>query len=251
MKLIQFNLWQGRILREALRFLEEEQPDFVNFQEIYSGPERTRAFNFLDGFEQAKDLFPSYYGYFSPCMTFRILDKRFGYGNAMLSRYPLKNTETFFIHKELKDFDRFEDFQPFEGYSEPRNMQRTTVDLPDGKTFCLVNHHGYWEPNDVGSEVTVEKIARVAEIVQDSPRPLIFAGDLQIIAKSPAMKPLHAQLNDLTDRYGLKTTLNVFGKVKNVACDHILVSEGVKVKSFKTGDTLSSDHIPLILEFDL
>jgi endonuclease/exonuclease/phosphatase family metal-dependent hydrolase len=37
-----------------------------------------------------------------------------------------------------------------------------------------------------------------------------------------------------------------------VACDHILVNNSIKVKSFAVReDELVSDHLPLILEFEI
>jgi endonuclease/exonuclease/phosphatase (EEP) superfamily protein YafD len=83
------------------------------------------------------------------------------------------------------------------------------------------------------------------------PQPLIFAGDLNVRTESPAMREWDGFLDDLTAQYSVTTTLSVLGKVTDVPCDHILVSEGVKVSSFHVADDLVSDHNALILEFDI
>lgn len=81
--------------------------------------------------------------------------------------------------------------------------------------------------------------------------PLILAGDLNVRTESPAMRVFDGWLEDLTDTHKIKDTLTAFGKVREVPCDHILVSEEVKVLKFEVSNALVSDHTPLILEFDI
>lgn len=252
MKLVQLNAWQGRLLRQILQFLKEEQPDFMTFQEIYSGDIRTSSYGYLNCFEEIQELFPDYESYFSPCYTIPVLDRRFRYGNAVLSRYPLTDKETIFTHGAgPTSLDSFAAYKALEGQQEPSNVQRVKVQVSKQKSFYLVNHHGYWEPSATGSETTVEKMAEVAKLLKATPRPLILSGDLNIVPESPAMKPIHAQLDDLTQRGRLTTTLTRFGKVKNVACDHICISDDIKVQTFMASSALVSDHMPIILTFDL
>ena len=246
MKIIQLNIWQGRFTEQTKAFIEHEQPDIICMQEVYSSKLDTPLMPFFNALERIAAVLPDYDVYFSPVHKLVILGEDVFYGNAILSRHELKDTETFFIHGQYAEIDTVEQMD-----SNIRNMQRAGIELPDGKQMTIINHHGYWEPNEVGSEITVDRMQKVADVIKDSPRPLVFAGDLQIISRSPAMKPIHEQLRDLTDEYNLPTTLSSFGKVKNVACDHICVSEEIKVRSFSASDILVSDHLALILEFDV
>lgn len=62
--------------------------------------------------------------------------------------------------------------------------------------------------------------------------PLIFAGDLNVNPNTPAMGLFDGWLEDLTKTYDTTDTLSPLGKVRDVACDHILTSTDVHVRSF-------------------
>jgi endonuclease/exonuclease/phosphatase family metal-dependent hydrolase len=245
MKLIQLNIWQGRLLRQALAYLEQEKPDLICLQEVYSSQIDLPGYEFLCSFEKIQAVLPDFHNFFSPCYEMSILDRTFEFGNALFSRYPLSDKKTFFICQNYQSFTSFDNYS-----SNIRNLQLATIDLPE-KKFWIANHHAYWEINPMGSDTSVHSMEKVAGHLKTFSRPLVFAGDLNVISESPAMRPIQDQLLDLTQQYALPTTLSEFGKVANVACDHICISEGIAVQSFKSGKTLVSDHLPLILEFDL
>ena len=58
---------------------------------------------------------------------------------------------------------------------------------------------------------------------------------------SPAMRELDL-LHDLTAENGVTQTLQNLKFIKDVACDHILVNDQIKVNSFNVHDQLVSDH---------
>ena len=76
-----------------------------------------------------------------------------------------------------------------------------------------------------------------------------MCGDLNIIHDSPAMRELDF-LRDLTDEYKIDNTITGLKFDGKVACDHILVSDDVKVKNFGVLPDLISDHKPLVIETD-
>lgn len=246
MKLVQLNIWQGRFTEQIKAFLAHEQPDIICLQEVYSSSLDTPLMPFFNALEQIHACVPDYHVFFSPVHKFSVLGEEVQYGNAILSRLPLSDTEVFFVNGEYTVVDIAAHMD-----SNIRNVQRATIQLENGKKLCLINHHGYWEPSAIGSDITIEKMQKVADIITSSPRPLLFAGDLQIISDSPAMNPIKAQLRDLTGEYKLATTLSSFGKVKGVACDHICVSEEIQVQSFEASEILVSDHLALVTEFDV
>lgn len=250
---MQLNIWQGRLLRQALDFLEQEKPDILCMQEVYSSDIDSINLDFLGSFERIKDLFPGYRGYFSANCDIPVFDQKVSYGNALISRYPLLKTETIYTSGEYHSFTIAGEFAEYEGEDKrfAYNVQKVIVQTGEDTSFCLLNHHGYWLPNRMGSEVSVRKMEKVADIIRNSPRPLIFVGDLNVVAESPAMQPIRAVLRDLTQEYGLHTTLSELGKVKNVACDHVSISDGISVRDFGARNSLESDHKALVLEFDL
>lgn len=117
--------------------------------------------------------------------------------------------------------------------------------------FTLVNYHGYYKTDPLGDETTVKCMSKVADLLRNEPGPVVMCGDLNVIAESPAMRELDF-LRDLTVENNVKTTLRNIRFVKDVACDHILISGGIACHEFKVIDARISDHRALsaILELD-
>lgn len=243
---MQLNAWMGRLTRQILPFVEAYQPDIITAQEMFGAngnvglPDRT--FHLLDLIKQAG----SYeYVYFSPFYEAVYAGVTVGCGNAVFSRYPIQIQETFFTNGEFQKCDTAAVFE-----SNIRNAQIVSLELPTGEMY-VVNHHGYWEPNPIGSEKTVDCMEKVVEKVRELSGPVILAGDLNINPGTPAMRLFEGLLEDLTGTYGTTDTMSALAKVPGVAPDHILVNDTIAVKDFRVLDELVSDHKALLLDFDL
>lgn len=245
MKLIQLNVWMGKILQPALQLIEDEQPDVVCLQEVMDTPEKILIpdlmFNSL-GLIKERGGFD--YEFFSPTLEMPIANTRAKFGNAILSKFPLQNMQTFFVHGAFND-----DLGRKPHIPNSRNVQTATVAAPN--PFTIVNHHGFWEPTPMGSDVTTIVLHKVHSYIKELPRPLIMAGDFNVIPESNALRIFDSYLEDLTAAHHVDTTLSQLGKVSGVACDHIFVSPEVRVKTFQVNQRLVSDHLALVLEFDV
>ncbi len=169
MKLIQLNIWQGRLLRQVLKFLEQERPDFLCMQEVYSSEIHTMTHDFFGSFEAICALLPGYHAYFSPSFGLTVFDQKVRYGNALLSRFPLTDSQTIYTNAQFRIIQSAAEFAACEGQLQPYNLQRVVVDVGGGKSFCLINHHGYWEPDRMGSEISVRKMEQVSKVIKASP----------------------------------------------------------------------------------
>ena len=61
-------------------------------------------------------------------------------------------------------------------------------------------------------------------------------------------------MSNLIDEYNIKTTRPTFndGLDKgDLVCDYIFVNNKIKVNDFKVLDNNVSDHLPLLLDFDI
>lgn len=247
MKLLQLNVWMGRLTRQMLPLIERERPDIITTQEMFSAngivglPDNT--FHLL---ELMKERCEYTSVFFSPIYEAVYADVTVGCGNAILSKFPFSEQKTIFTNGE---FNRHQKDAVFE--SNIRNGQIALVTMPDGRTFSVVNHHGYWEPNPVGSEKTTQSLQKLTNEVQKLSGPIIFAGDLNINPGTPAMQLFNDYLTDLTATHNITDTMSVLCKVPGVAPDHILVNEGVVVKEFRVLDDLVSDHKALVLDFEI
>lgn len=59
---------------------------------------------------------------------------------------------------------------------------------------------------------------------------------------------------NLIEKYNIKSTRPTFddGLDKgNIVCDYIFINDKVKVNNFKVINSNASDHLPLMLDFDI
>ena len=91
---------------------------------------------------------------------------------------------------------------------------------------------------------------RVLEMVKKEDAPVILCGDLNIIHESPAMRELDF-LQDLTATNHVNNTLMGVRFKKDVACDHILISQNITCKEFKVLEEILSDHKAIIVKLSI
>jgi endonuclease/exonuclease/phosphatase family metal-dependent hydrolase len=245
LKLIQLNIWQGKILKNVMDFLQDQDADVVCLQEVFSSQQHIDVLDMLDSLEtiQARLAYPHFY--YEPTFRFEITGVKAQIGNAILSKQPLVNRRVVFTSH---NFHEVTDWN--QNYSSnTRNALIAEIQLGD-KNLTVVTHHGYREPTPIGSQTSINAMQKLVEVTRNISTPLIIAGDLNVSAKSPVMSLFEGWLQDLTEKYSINDTLTQFGKVRKVPCDHILVSDGIVIQNFIVSEELVSDHKPLIVEFE-
>lgn len=248
MKLVQLNIWQGKVGPPIARFLKQEDPDIVCMQEVNDIKGTTDgAFSTLG---EIKEQAGFDYADMAATYTFKYMNRMCIYGNAILSKHPISQDQVVFATGTYK-----ENFDAVDDDYNIRNLQVCTVSLPGGKKLRLANHHGYHLFDPLGDAASIKAMQKVADTLAGLEGPLIFCGDLNVTPDSRALKPLrNLPLRNLTTEYKVKHTLSPVHYVaagENVACDYIFVSEGVRVRHFAVSEALVSDHKPLIIEFEL
>jgi AcrR family transcriptional regulator len=122
------------------------------------------------------------------------------------------------------------------------------VKLANGLT--VLNYHGYWKPDPIGDDMTVRCMRKVADMIRSEKGPVLMCGDLNVVYESPAMRELDF-LTDLTHETNTKQTLMNLKFVKDVACDHILISDGLKWSNFEVHKELVSDHAAVSADIEI
>lgn len=244
MKIIQANIWHGKLGQQIIDFLNIEKPDLVCLQEVNDledDPGAKRFATLADiktkaGFNDA---------YMSPTYSFQFMERQLGFGNAILSRSPFTSAETVFTHGEYKQrFDKTKD------YSNSRNLQHVTIEV-QGQTLHILNHHGYHRGTDKsGDAETLKSIQVIVDLISKLDGPIIVCGDFNLSPGSKSLGLLNNKLRNLSIENGLKRTYTDLSAVHEV-CDYIFVNDQVKVQHFEMSETLISDHKPLVLEFSL
>jgi endonuclease/exonuclease/phosphatase family metal-dependent hydrolase len=246
-KLLQLNIWMGRLNRQILQLIEQEQPDILCLQEVggaNGAPIELSDYNMFNSLQFIQQKAGFEHSFFAPTLSFGFGKQVIGFGNAIISKYPLTNQQTVFTEGSYID-----DHDIAKAFPQIRNLQLADLTVGD-KTITVANHHGHWEPTSIGNDNSLQYMEKVITELHKASHPILFSADLNLSAESPAMRVFDGFLEDLTATHQLKTTLSPLGKVAGVACDHILVSPNIRVQNFYACEQLVSDHLGLVLEFD-
>ncbi len=244
MRILQLNVWHGRVHGALTDYLSQNSLDVICLQEVvWLGEEdKDKVHN---GFFATLDEIKACTGmqYDSRSYNWRVdsfLGHKLYQGIAILSRKKIVDEDIRLVcdgSTELKSWDN---------YFDHRYMaQRVT--LEDG--LNIVNYHGYWQKQPLGNEDTVKAMKNVVSMIKETSGPLVMCGDLNIIHDAPAMRELDF-LHDLTEENSIDNTLSGLKFGGKVACDHILINDLVNVHGFEVVDRIVSDHKGLIAELD-
>jgi endonuclease/exonuclease/phosphatase family metal-dependent hydrolase len=250
MKIIQVNVWMGRLLPTLLGFIKEQNADIICAQEIFSSKQPNPLTDTLQTLEYIKTTGEFSDVFFSPTSSFQAFGEEIMLGNAIFSKHLISKERTVFTSEQFHS-----DQTAASWVRNIRNLQLCTIKTPGDNHLTVANHHGYHEFNEHGSENTKQSIEKVAGALNTANHPLIFCADLNIVAESPYFAPLKdLGLRNLTNESKTATTLSPAHRIhteKQVACDFVLCSKDIKINNFLASEALVSDHKALILDFDL
>lgn len=242
MKILQLNTWMGKVEGNLRRFLEAHDFDVICMQEVFASRSREEHLSRLCfDLSQIQKSSRLPHVFFSPNWSFDLVGGDCSLGNLILSRIPFIDTSSEFVSGEYREHITLA--------GQPANCLNIQIaKLENG--FTIVNHHGFWRPQPMGDEDSVKAFTKAGQIVSRLEGPLVMCGDLNIVHDSPAMRPLDF-LRDLTHEYDIKNTLSGLKFNGEVACDHILVNDEVKVQDFAVLPDLVSDHLALTADITI
>lgn len=242
-KILQLNIWYGKLSRHLLRYIEDTDADVICLQEVLSCqkslPYPDNTFDILEQISAASRLD---YLYFSAVASFDVYDQT-QIGNAILSRFPISEEHTIFTNGSLEH-------NPSSGGrdSNVRNLQTIKLTLPSGQQLNIANHHAHWAQDPLGNSTSIQKMNIVAQELKKLNGPIIFCGDLNLSPESPAMRVFDDWMIDHIVSTETKTTLSGLNVPFDVVCDHIMTNDSVTVQSmFIDNKATISDHLPLIM----
>lgn len=241
-KLIQLNMWGGRLEGVLRDFFSKQSPDILCLQEAVSYQKGDAGF--MLPVERIQEICSLPYMVFGPVFSFNLMQATASFGNCILSKYPIQKSEILFTNLEHKE--NF-DFNEHDG--NVRNFVHASIEIA-GKTYELVTHHGYHIPDHKnGTKETIEQMRQLAEYVKQLEGPTILTGDFNLAPSSESLKELNNILTNLPVSHKLKTTRTPLTH-KTEVCDYIFINDGIGVHKFSTSDEMISDHKALILEFE-
>lgn len=221
-----YNIHRGRDkvgysnLNHIGEFIKSYNIDIIGLQEVDKNVSRT---NFEDQLKILADKLEMYY-YFGS-------NKRFlsgEYGNGVLSRYPLQNSENIIMQGK-----------------EPRGLLKTNVLIDENRRLnFMVTHLGL----DVNERQ--KQFNSILEYVGLYEEDLILVGDFNVTDNDPNIIKIQQKLNDVGDKtiYRYVNTLNVFRNEYRI--DYIFTSKSIKINRYKVEKVQYSDHFPVIVDIE-
>ncbi len=158
------------------------------------------------------------------------------YGNAFVTRFPLKSAETVAVPDPIIKNEI--------GKYESRCVLKAVVDANGTDVLVLVSHMGL----ALGERKNAVK--EICNIVDNTDMPLILMGDFNALPDSDELGPLFERLND-TDALAAQSGKFTFPSYKpNIKIDYIFY-KNIKCTGVKTVEKVVSDHYPIVAEFEL
>ncbi|NMB82097.1 MAG: hypothetical protein GYA14_09795 [Ignavibacteria bacterium] len=132
----------------------------------------------------------------------------------------------------------------------------------NGSDLTIVNLHGVPQPGDKkDNNVRMKQSEMLLRFLENVKGRVIIGGDFNLDVDTKSVKMIEdAGYRNLIKDFGIKTTRNslawrkfqdVSGFVKQYFADYCFVSPDVKVDNFEVPYVEVSDHLPLILDFDI
>lgn len=266
MQLVSLNVALFETNNEKLyEFLLEQKPDIVCLQEVADkvDPHVNPAYISKDYIDRATSGLK--YAFFGPTWMIKNFhqknfhkkenfDFEFGgflkSGNYIKTRFKmLKKSNVFISNKTIKVID---------WSTWPKNQSKAVqvvdLKLPDLKKLRVLNYHGIWTKEKIGNYETLEACKKINKLATEVNYPTIITGDFNLFPDTESMKVFHGSFVSLVDKHGVQTTrpkTNELSHLKRNVVDFIFVTKDIKVKSFEVLDTDVSDHLPLVLGFEV
>ncbi|OGE19792.1 hypothetical protein A3J19_04085 [Candidatus Daviesbacteria bacterium RIFCSPLOWO2_02_FULL_41_8] len=171
-------------------------------------------------------------------------------GNYFKSKFKiLKRANVFIKYKTI----RFTDWSTWPA-KQPKAVQVVDLQLPNFEKIRILNYHGIWTKEKIGNPETLAACKRINKLATEVSYPTIITGDFNLFPDTKSMKVFQNHFISLVDKYHIQATRpesNELNHLQRNVVDFILVTPNIKIKSFKVLDSDVSDHLPLILDFEL
>lgn len=242
MRLLQLNIWGGRLMDSVIELVQVLDPTIICLQEVIS-TEVPMVFGTLQDLVRASE-FP--HTSFAPTFHFTVMGEDAEFGNAILSRYPISNQETVFFNLEYTA-----DFSFSTHDYNIRNFQRVDVESPDGVVH-VINYHGLQVPaHKNGNEQTDKHLLRLADYVEPlAAEPTVVVGDFNLAPTSSSLVPLNQRMTNHCIEAGIESTRTRLTRKKEV-CDYIFTTSAVVASDFSVAGEVVSDHCALVVDFEI
>jgi endonuclease/exonuclease/phosphatase family metal-dependent hydrolase len=249
-KFLSLNLYEGGLLFDnVLKFLKQENPDIIAFQEVYNSHDKNLSQQLRSVEVLSKNL-QGFEHFFAPEFIALQAEGKIELGNAIFSKFPISSTsyQDFGI-----TFGEYDIHPPGGDYGlHPANIQSCEIDV-NGEVFNICNLHGIWglDGGDTPERFKMSQV--IIDQIKDKQR-VILAGDFNVKPNTKTIANIEQHLtnlfkDELTTSFNLKRKdLEKFPGYATAVVDMIFVSQDILVTSHYSPPVDVSDHLPLVCE---
>jgi len=179
-------------------------------------------------------------------------DLKIDHGNAIFSRYPIKNHQVYFFDLKyaVVDWIKAHKLNRFEHF--PRNMQWIQLKI-NYKLLNIFNLHGIWGKDGKDNPRRLKMSELIVDKVKNKEK-VILSGDFNM---DPNTKTIHNIEKELKNVFKnkLKSTFNIKYKkdpiFSKIVVDMIFISRDIKIVEKNCPQVDISDHLPLIIVLEI
>lgn len=247
--------------KQIVDLILNQEPDIITLQEVM----RPLGVNVFDQYRSAEGLqlalrekYP--YSFFGAAWVTEAMKKNgimhrdFGglveMGNMIFSKFPIIFGES---HHFYGHYNYALDWTNFDTEDHPRPVEIVLLNTPSG-TLQLLNVHGIWTKDKTGDARTMQECQYVLNLAQQKNFATIIAGDFNLLPTTDSIALLNKAYKNVISEYSIISTRPHFNDGKDVGdlvVDYIFVNEPIKVNDCQVVESDISDHLPLILDFEM
>ena len=252
-KFLQLNIEKGRFLDRVIKFIEDQNFDIINFQEVSGG---VISYGKVDNLKILQKSLNDYAFAFAPAYK-RSDDPNSYQGNLVLVKknYQIVNHKTIW-YKSFLGFTEIES-QNFPSLS--RNALAVKIKLKDRFLWSICAHLPWTARSDIESAARLELSQKINNFLKSTSDPFVFSGDFNALPMLKSVADFSEVAENLIIKNKITNTLNprahraaAFIFPKGAAVDYILTSLNLKIISFQVLEEIDfSDHFALLAEFEI
>jgi len=253
MKLVDLNVWGGRLHQPLMQFFEKfgDQADIFCLQEVFSS-EALLGFSGvakINLYQDISKILTNHKGYYAR--------KSHGYDYGGYIGKEVDFGNVIFVKKDIEVLDHQELFEavlhPDHDWRESAVAKAQFLKIKteaDPLTIC--NFHGLWVKDTHKKDIPerIEQSKHVRNYLDAFAGPKILCGDFNLIPEGQSIKILEQGMRNLITEFQITSTRSSIYTKEMKFADYILTSPDLQVKDFKTLPDEVSDHLALILDFD-
>lgn len=262
MRLISLNLWGGKVHSPLIDFIKKhsDQTDIFTFQEVLKYEKNVKTHDYhANLLGELSEILDNFSFYFSPRSISHDPDGKvnipveFGQATFIKNKIKIHENNEFFVYKTFNLMNKyFSESDP----DFPSLVLYSILKI-NNKKFMVINYHGLWEPapkHDTEHRLRASQI--IIDHIQHVSLPTIIAGDFNLRIETKSLQMFEDfGMRNLVKETDAPTTRSHFyeerwRKIDKFA-DYIIVTKNIDVKKFEVLNDEISDHLPLLLDFEI